>query len=363
MKPFQQALAYSTIQDRVATVTIYDSIGVDDDGKGVKGAWIAEAIAYLSSYNDVDLIKVRINSPGGSVIDGMVILAAIACCKKPVDTYCDGIAASMAAIIMQAGRKRYMADAGLLMLHAPYIPNEDGSEDPSIAYIKNSLATILKKRSGMTDDMVESFLSETDKWFDASEAINANLVDEVFELVNKAEVPKREPVAAYAAFAKVINKAQPTNVHMNKMEKVAAALKLPSDSAEEAILVAVNGLQTAYSESAKNLADVSAKLADAEKKLTELEAAAKDAEIEQILDKAVKEGRLAATAVDPFRAMAKANLEATKVAIEALPVNKSAAHVGGGDDKSDKSLAQIPGASATAHAMAEIQAKNSKKVV
>lgn len=359
---FANTQCYATYndRDRVGIVTIYDQLGVDDKGNGLRGSWVAEQLMWLDSVSSVDRIQLRINSPGGNILEGMTIMAAASACCKPIDTYCDGVCASMAAIILQAGSKRYIADAGLLMFHAPSMP--DGDQDASLDYFKKSLATTLATRAGLDQTTIDGLLGTNDRWMDAAEALSLNLADVSFELANKPSVKTRDLTSVYGSFQQVINQAnlqlQPTLDNMNKFEKAAAALKLPADSSDDAFTTAINQLVNTNTTLQATLTETETKLAQAEAKAKELEAVNLDAKVEQLIGGAVAEGRLAATAVDAFKAMAKTNFESAKTAIDALPINKAAAHI---PQNGAKAAAQIPGGSAAAYAMAEIRAKNQAK--
>ena len=360
---FANTQCYATYndRDRVGVVTIYDQLGVDDKGNGLRGSWLAEQLMWLDSLSNVDRIQLRINSPGGNIMEGMSIMAAASFCTKPIDTYCDGVCASMAAIILQAGTKRYIADAGLLMFHAPSMP--DGEEqDASLDYFKWSLSTTLATRAGLDQTTIDGLLGTNNRWMDATEALALNLVDASFELANKPTVKTRDLTSVYGSFQQVINQAnlqlQPTLDNMNKFEKAAAALKLPADSSDDAFTTAINQLVNTNTTLQATLTETETKLVQAEAKAKELEAVNLDAKVEQLIGGAVAEGRLAATAVDAFKAMAKTNFESAKTAIDALPINKAAVHI---PQNGAQAAAQIPGGSAAAYAMAEIRAKNQAK--
>jgi len=76
-----------------------------------------KALNKLSQTND--LIKLRINSPGGSIGEGEAIREGILNCSAEVHTYNDSIAASMASIIWLAGSQRFMGRSAKLMFHSP----------------------------------------------------------------------------------------------------------------------------------------------------------------------------------------------------------------------------------------------------
>ena len=90
-------------------------IGYDEsDGMGIDGAEFERELMTLDTMKK-KRIQVWINSPGGMVLDGWSIYNSILKTKTKVDTYCVGIAASIAGVIFQAGRERNMADYGILM--------------------------------------------------------------------------------------------------------------------------------------------------------------------------------------------------------------------------------------------------------
>src|SRR4051812_21409466 len=97
-----------------ATILLYDQIG----GQGINGRDFANEIERLQST--AKKINVRINSPGGSVLEGYAIVSAILNSSVPVDTYIDGLAASIAGVIAMAGQRVFIKDYGTLMLHNPY---------------------------------------------------------------------------------------------------------------------------------------------------------------------------------------------------------------------------------------------------
>ena len=99
---------------------------------GQEGEWWLEredqreeitAMAVVNALNDLaqtnDIIQLKINSPGGSVFEGEAIITAIQNCSAEVHTYNDGVAASMAAGIWLAGKKRFMGRNATMMIHAP----------------------------------------------------------------------------------------------------------------------------------------------------------------------------------------------------------------------------------------------------
>src|ERR1035437_10192333 len=113
-----------------ATILLYGPIGnyIDEEENeicGINGTAYANEMLYLESQ--VDKITVRINSIGGSVLDGYSIIAAIQSSNAEVITVNDGLAASIAGVILCVGQKRMAYDYSILMLHNP-----SGGEDQEV---------------------------------------------------------------------------------------------------------------------------------------------------------------------------------------------------------------------------------------
>lgn len=156
-------------------------------GDEVNGNWIAEDINYINQYvDDIKEIHIRINSEGGNVINGMSAVSAILNSKIPVKCFNDGYAMSMAAIIWLACKKeyRYAADFAILMLHAPYLANEDGSmadiEDENerefIKAVSDQLKSIIKSATGKSDEEIKEIFSK-DTFYNISEMVTNGFIN------------------------------------------------------------------------------------------------------------------------------------------------------------------------------------------
>ena len=216
------------IVDNEATILLYNQIGdsVDASGNyvyGISGSAFAYEMQYLQ--DKCEKIKVRINSIGGSVLDGYSIVSAILNSKVPCDTYIDGLAASISGVIAMAGKKVYMADYGTLMLHNP----SGGNDKEVLDLVKNTLVTIFEQRTKMTAEEISAMMDK-ETWLGAAEAINMGLVDELVMSSKKIRISKSESLSNMALiYNKIINK--------KPMEKVTNLLKL-SNEADEATIVA-----------------------------------------------------------------------------------------------------------------------------
>lgn len=126
-------------------------------------SWSAESFVdefrWLVDYG-VSRINVHVNSPGGSVVDGMSVFSCILDCKIPTACYNDGIAASMGSIIWAAGQEVYMKDYALLMIHNPFMDGDDGKEyDQVTEAFKKQISIIYRKRFGLSDEEIEKIMN------------------------------------------------------------------------------------------------------------------------------------------------------------------------------------------------------------
>lgn len=246
-------------------------IGYDaDDGYGVIGAEFERELLELDNNDQYKCIQVWINSPGGSVDDGYSIYNAILRTKTPVDTINVGIAASIAGVIFQAGRKRIMSDYSRLMYHDP---SGTTNKDILDAY-KDSLATMISSRSNKPKEEILNMMSKT-TWINPSEALSSGLCDSI-EYSGDKNKKHGNMKALWKAGNEIVNSILKTETTMadNVQAKViglslvANYLGLNSEATENAVLEEVkNRLNKATLEKGKleeDLTSVRNKLTKAE---------------------------------------------------------------------------------------------------
>lgn len=160
---------------RTAEVLIFDYIGFF----GVE----AEAFVREVGALDVDEITVRINSPGGSVFDGWAIYNALQSHPAKVTTIVEGLAASAASFIAQAGDRRIMRKASQMMIHNAWGVCQGPASDmremaDRLERLSATIAGIYASRSGGPQaPWIEAMNDET--WFSPDEAVTAGLADTV----------------------------------------------------------------------------------------------------------------------------------------------------------------------------------------
>lgn len=258
-------------------------IGMDDeDGPGIIGDLFNKELQFLDTLGK-RCILVKINSVGGLVVDGYSIINAILTTKTPVDTECIGIAGSISGVIFQTGRKRIMADYGILMYHNP-----GNAGDKALDAFRRSIIHIVSQKSGMDENKVAAIMART-TFIDAYEAKEIGFCDDIIssQSLNTKYLRKEStPTNYWKECAKIQNKAGdygPTND--TTMLKVTNKLKLASGTSEEYIVDAIGEIQNKLYTAESSLVTLTDKATDAERRLALVTNKAKE-ELDKANDKA-----------------------------------------------------------------------------
>jgi ATP-dependent Clp protease protease subunit len=137
--------------------------------------------AALDKVKDAKSIKLLLNSPGGSVFDGLAIHSMLAAYRDKLDIEVIGVAASIASIIALAGRKLTMAAGSFYMIHNPLtIMMGDAADLRKTADIldkmKGNFVEIYKTKSGKTDKDISDMM-DSETWLTDKEAVEAGFAD------------------------------------------------------------------------------------------------------------------------------------------------------------------------------------------
>ncbi len=144
---------------------------------------IIKQLMYLENADNSKEISLYINSPGGSVSDGLALYDAIMLMKAPIRTVCTGICASMGAIIFLAGKKREMMRHGKIMIHDPSYgrrdmggkkPHEIQTELDDLNRVRESLAELIAERTKRSIEEIYSITAD-DTYYGAREAVDFGL--------------------------------------------------------------------------------------------------------------------------------------------------------------------------------------------
>ena len=146
---------------------------------------IVAQLLYLEAQDPDKDIQFYVNSPGGSVTDGMAIYDTMQFIKCDVSTICVGLAASMGAFLLSSGAKgkRIALPNAEIMIHQPSAGTQGKVTDMEsdvehFLRIKQRLNKILAENTGKTPEQVK-LDSERDHWMTADEAQAYGLVDKV----------------------------------------------------------------------------------------------------------------------------------------------------------------------------------------
>jgi len=167
--------------DQEADILIYGEIG---------DSWFDESVTARQFRNDLKAleqnntrINVHINSVGGSVWDGLAIYNALRSSPVDIHTYNDGIALSMGALVLMAGKTVHAASNSLTMLHAPSLCICGNSKDLTKAInvldkVENSLVDCIVTRTKEKESDVRTmWFDGEDHWLNADEAKAFGFID------------------------------------------------------------------------------------------------------------------------------------------------------------------------------------------
>ena len=148
---------------------------------------IIAQLLYLTYDDSKKDIKLYINSPGGSVYDGLGIYDTIQYIEPDVQTIGIGLQASMGAFLLSSGTKgkRYALPNSRIMIHQPSSGTQGKITDQEISlreglFLKKRLNEILAKNTGQKLAKIEKDV-DRDYWMSADEAKTYGLIDEIIK--------------------------------------------------------------------------------------------------------------------------------------------------------------------------------------
>lgn len=148
---------------------------------------VVAQLLYLAYEDPKKDISFYINSPGGSVTDGLAIYDTMQFIKPDVATYGIGLQASMGAFLLSSGAKgkRHLLPNARVMIHQPSSGTQGKITDQEISLrealrLKELLSEIIAKNTGQKVAKVKSDM-ERDFWMNANEAKDYGIVDQVID--------------------------------------------------------------------------------------------------------------------------------------------------------------------------------------
>ncbi len=162
-------------------------IMLHDEVNSATASVVVAQLLYLESQDPTKDISLYINSPGGSVTDGLAIYDTMQYIKCDVSTICMGMAASMGAFLLSAGTKgkRLALPNSTIMIHQPLGGYKGQATDMEIhtKYMldtKARLNRILAENTGKPLEVVQND-TERDNFMTAQQALEYGLIDKVIE--------------------------------------------------------------------------------------------------------------------------------------------------------------------------------------
>ena len=146
---------------------------------------VVAQLLFLAHEDPKKDIKLYINSPGGSVYDGLAIIDTMNYIEPDVQTIGIGLQASMGAMLLSCGvkGKRFALPNARVMIHQPSSGTQGKITDQEIMlkegiFLKKRLAEILAKNTGKKVDQIIKDM-DRDNWMSADEAKDYGIIDEV----------------------------------------------------------------------------------------------------------------------------------------------------------------------------------------
>lgn len=217
---------------REASLYLYDMIVSSDADAEWFGGVSAESLVQQVDALDVDVIHLRINSPGGDVFAGTAIGAALSRHKARVVAHVDGLAASAATAIAVAADELVMAAQAMFMIHNAWTIAIGDKNDflETAALLEKVDGTLASAYAGKTGKKLEDLKAAMDAetWFTAQEAVDYGFADSIEK--DKEDDEGAKATWNLSAFSKAPKAAEPkpeapTGADLARRARVASLCK------------------------------------------------------------------------------------------------------------------------------------------
>lgn len=311
---------FNTIPGDTPCILLYGDIG---DCDKVRSGDVTREIKEMEAlYSDIDA---RINSNGGDVYAGIAIFNAFRNSKANITIYIDGIAASIASIIALCGKPVYMSRYARLMLHSiqggAYGNKKELAEVINqIESLENTLAEMLAGRCKKTAEEIKAlYFDDTDHWLTAQQALDAGLIDGIYDM--EETVPEDStPDQIYTIFNNRLN-SQPLNDNQMNFDELRKRPAFKNCTTDEDVLRQITHLET----EADKVPGLTQEVTDLKAKNKVFEDKAKadaEAEIDNLVDIAFQEGRIAEPQKPTYKAILQADRKHGEEILKSLPAKR-----------------------------------------
>ena len=165
-------------------------IFLGEDVNATTASLVIAQLLFLESEEPDREISLYINSPGGSITDGMGIVDTMNYIKCPVSTICVGLAASFGAVLLANGEKgkRFATPNAEILIHQPLIGGNGIAGQTTEIKIhadhmiktREKLNKLLSDKTGQSIETIERD-TERDHWMTAEEALQYGLIDGIMD--------------------------------------------------------------------------------------------------------------------------------------------------------------------------------------
>ena len=165
-------------------------IFLSEDVNPTTASLVIAQMLFLESEDPDKEISFYINSPGGSITDGMAIVDTMNYIKCPVSTICIGLAASMGSVLLASGEKgkRFATPNSEILIHQPLISGGLSGQTTEIKIhadhmvkTREKLNKLLSEKTGQSLEQIEKD-TERDHYMTAEEALKYGLIDEIIDV-------------------------------------------------------------------------------------------------------------------------------------------------------------------------------------
>ena len=165
-------------------------IFLGEDVNPTSASLVIAQLLFLESEDPDKEISFYINSPGGSITDGMAIVDTMNYIKCPVSTICVGLAASMGSVLLTCGAKgkRFATPNSEILIHQPLISGGLAGQTTEIKIhadhmvkTREKLNKLLSEKTGQSLEQIEKD-TERDHYMTAQEALEYGLIDEIIDV-------------------------------------------------------------------------------------------------------------------------------------------------------------------------------------
>ena len=158
-------------------------IVLSEDVNSTSASVVVAQLLYLEGQDPEKDISFYINSPGGSISDGMAIHDTMKYIKCDVSTICVGMAASMGAFLLASGTKgkRFALPNAEILIHQPLIGGQGGGlsgQATDMVFVKNRMNQMLSEYTGQPLEVVQRD-TERDNYMTAQQAKDYGLIDAI----------------------------------------------------------------------------------------------------------------------------------------------------------------------------------------